>query len=128
MITTLDERKQAQQQWLDLVDGLRNECNRFNTHPAITSRVPPPTLTFKLISETEVRIYLHSQQGRFWLNVIIDPDLFYVKYRAHDEPYTCMVLIDVDEHGAYMQSQERVPDTVEDWANAMINTLIVGYL
>jgi hypothetical protein len=128
MITTLEQRTQARQLWFDLRDALQNECKRFNTHPEITSRDLPPTLRFESVSDTEVRIHLHSQQGDFSLSVIIDPDLFYILYRAHAEPYTCMTLIDVDEQGAYIKTCDHEPDLLEDAANAMINTLIIGYL
>lgn len=128
MITTLEQRTQAQQLWLELRDALQSECTRFNTHPLITSRVPAPTLGFEPVSDTEVRIHLHSQQGDFELSVVVDPDLFYILYKAHAEPYTRMALIDVDEQGAYLKTRDHEPDLLEDAANAMVNTLIVGYL
>lgn len=107
---------------------MQSECTRFNTHPLITSRVPAPTLGFEPVSDTEVRIHLHSQQGDFELSVVVDPDLFYILYKAHAEPYTRMALIDVDEQGAYLKTRDHEPDLLEDAANAMVNTLIVGYL
>jgi hypothetical protein len=128
MITTLEQRAQARQLWFDLRDALQDECKRFNTHPAITERVPVPTLCFEPVSDTEVRLHLHSQQGDFCLSVVVDPDLFYILYRAHAEPYTCMALIDVDEQGAFLTTRDHQPDLLEDAANAMVNTLIVGYL
>src|SRR6266516_516847 len=108
--------------WVDLREWLRDESASFNKHPWITRLEPAPTLTYRCLDSTELRLIYRCQAGAFTSSYF--HEVYGFAYRIDGDPFTHEQYVAASDGDVHFETRDHKPLSVEEVGRRILSVLI----